>query len=613
MQFLQTIRGWMSRGELAARPQSEAEVYKGEMMARLASASFGSEHKVCGPKEDWSKLRLITQKVVFSKITTTLVGMLIVANLGTMCLEVNDLASSDIKGTKPNPLFGHLDLGFQLVYTLEIIFRLYVQRMECFRCPWQVADVTIVMLSWIDFVFNVFGLHFPGAQFVKLIRIGRLSRVMRIMVRFPELYNMLKGFGSAMMAMFWGFVMISLLIFVLAILSVEVLHDKQDEIDYGEDTWCSEAFSSVFKVFLMFFQNLVAGDSWGRCVMPVIMWWPPMFIVFSIALVVQIGFTNLILSNIVESASISRQEDLMIIANQKKKEEAECLNRLYDLIASIDTDRSGCISIHEFLRGYDSSAEMRFVMSMLSIDRSDIAQLFRLMDGDLSGTVTYEEFINCIRKAETQDMRVQMMVLKLQVSDIGRSMKEEIKDLFKAVGEHRDDRLWQGPKLQRFAMREAVQENNQRQSCLSSVDRCEDQRSQIARDADMTVAPATQPMEQTPRRDSVATGWVLEHSLGASADNDHGACDANTVMGGAVRASSSTFGHRVSMCGHGRQIQESLRVARIPVSVTSRETTGTSDHGLGPSGRQDSHNSCCGEGEIFSNSSNGGGEDEASF
>eukprot|EP00927_Polykrikos_kofoidii_P081726 TRINITY_DN794_c0_g1_i2.p1 TRINITY_DN794_c0_g1~~TRINITY_DN794_c0_g1_i2.p1 ORF type:complete len:223 (-),score=24.34 TRINITY_DN794_c0_g1_i2:157-825(-) len=57
------------------------------------------------------------------------------------------------------------------------------------------------------------------------------------------------------------------------------------------------------------------------------------------------------------------------------------------------------------------------------------------MDADRSGTLSYNEFIRCISKSETQDLRVQMMVLKLQMSDVSRTVKEEMRSLVKKMME----------------------------------------------------------------------------------------------------------------------------------------------------------------------------------
>merc|ERR1711959_43308 len=104
---------------------------------------------------------------------------------------------------------------------------------------------------------------------------------------------MVHGFASAMMSMFWGFVMMVLLLTIWSILTVELLHPMNVDLDHTETAYCREAFSSVADCTLLFFQTVVAGDSWGLCVLPLVKEHPLSFAVFAgVLFTVQIGFTN---------------------------------------------------------------------------------------------------------------------------------------------------------------------------------------------------------------------------------------------------------------------------------------------------------------------------------
>eukprot|EP00927_Polykrikos_kofoidii_P023899 TRINITY_DN21854_c0_g1_i1.p1 TRINITY_DN21854_c0_g1~~TRINITY_DN21854_c0_g1_i1.p1 ORF type:complete len:685 (-),score=104.97 TRINITY_DN21854_c0_g1_i1:26-2044(-) len=379
------------------------------------------------PNATWDWPRHVAYRISFHPYFNGYMGLLIIGNLIMMCFEVEDTSHARMEGREPDQLFWKLDVAFVATYVLEIGLRVYVQRCNYFRCPCQVFDFALVVLSLSDFIISRFHLELPNFPLLRIVRIARLSRAVRIMVRFPELHNIIKGFVSAMMAMIWGFAMIVLLLLIFAVVSVEMLHDKQHTIEFEDGSWCREAFVSVWKVFLMFFQNLVAGDSWGKCAIPVILAQPGMFVIFAAALVcVQLGFTNLILSSIVESAATCRQEDLQLSAARRKKEEFACVQRLSEWTRLMDTDGSGEITIEEFLEGYDSIPAVKILLQVLDIERDDLSQLFCLMDKDGSGKLSYEEFMNCIKKAEAQDLRVQMMVLKLQVSDIARMLKVDV-------------------------------------------------------------------------------------------------------------------------------------------------------------------------------------------
>merc|ERR1719343_173040 len=120
---------------------------------------------------------------------------------------------------------------------------------------------------------------------------------------------MIQGFAGAMQAMIWGLLLILLLLGIWSLLAVELLGPISRELwtEGGRDQWCGEAFQTVARSTLLFFQTLVAGDSWGECAIPIINQEPLTYIIFSIALVtVQLGFTNLILAVIVDKATQAR-------------------------------------------------------------------------------------------------------------------------------------------------------------------------------------------------------------------------------------------------------------------------------------------------------------------
>merc|ERR1719217_380721 len=104
----------------------------------------------------------------------------------------------------------------------------------------------------------------------------------------------------------WGLVMVVLLLFMFAILSVELIYPISVSM-HDLDEFCPEWYGRIWYCMIMFFQGLVAGDSWGRCAMPVIReaWWT-VFIFGGAFACVTLGFMNLILATIVENASESK-------------------------------------------------------------------------------------------------------------------------------------------------------------------------------------------------------------------------------------------------------------------------------------------------------------------
>lgn len=325
-------------------------------------------------------------------------------------------------------------LGF---YTVESLVRLYVYRWRIRHRTQDVFDIVILLLSYVDAVVSeVVDGSLPGVQMLRIFRISKVCRAAKVLRIFPELYVMLRGFLSAMSAMLWGCILIMLLLLMWSITAVEFLQPISIRVfDEGSD--CHSSFNSVFTTTLLFFQTLVAGDSWGACSIGIIHEAPLTWILFALSLVcIQIGLTNLILAVVVEKAAEAHEEDverkLKIIAAERKKAEQH-LGMLCD---EIDHDKDGVIGLQELITFAEESNELRDVLCTLDIRFDDLTNLFYLMDKDGSGDLTYEELVECISRADSNDLKRQIMMLKLQMSDVWTRLRGQVQGSMQTMDEN---------------------------------------------------------------------------------------------------------------------------------------------------------------------------------
>eukprot|EP00929_Paragymnodinium_shiwhaense_P085457 TRINITY_DN4585_c0_g1_i1.p1 TRINITY_DN4585_c0_g1~~TRINITY_DN4585_c0_g1_i1.p1 ORF type:complete len:776 (+),score=146.06 TRINITY_DN4585_c0_g1_i1:90-2417(+) len=370
--------------------------------------------------------------VVDSKGFDAVMSVIITCNLIVMCWEADMRAACDAEDCRPKFLEAVNNL-LLVLYTIEALIRLYVLRGEFHRVGngWNVVDLLVVLGGYLDILMDQYGdqlvgkeYNFPSTQIVRIFRFAKLSRAARLLKKFPELYSILHAFVTAMMTLFWGFLMMAFGLMMISLLAVEVIHPLNKTLHH-EEPWCVNAFSSMFYAFLTFFQTIVAGDSWGSCALPVITKYPGTFFIFALAYVtLQLGFTNLILSSIVESAAKAREEDLALKVNSKKKDERAQTLKLHRVAMNLDTDGSGVLSREELIGGYDTNEQLHSLLDMLHVDKEDLELLFEFMDTDGSDTLSYAEFVKCIQKAQSSDPRVQMMMVKLQVNSSFQILKQ---------------------------------------------------------------------------------------------------------------------------------------------------------------------------------------------
>lgn len=359
-----------------------------------------------------------------------LVSVVICLNFVVIIMEANYGAECNgdmISGCVPGWLVivNYCFVGF---YSLEAFATIFVYRSRVLRDHWTLFDLCIVLMAWVDMLVSaiVTTAGMQEVQLLRLFRIARLARAARIVHMSPELRAMMNGVISALTTVFWGLIMVMLLLAVWAVLAVELLHDTAQEVHADKDL-CLQAFDSVFMVMLMFFQTLMAGDSWGDCAVPMIQKNPLSIIIFGGSLLtVQLGFANLVLAVIVERARQAHEEEQRqnVVEQLKKRREAE--NRLLEMCQAIDVDNNGILTLDELIDAYATNEEFRKTLMLLEIDETDLICLFDLMDVDRSGDLTYEELVNCIHKSETNDLKRQMMLVKLQVQDIWLRIRDTL-------------------------------------------------------------------------------------------------------------------------------------------------------------------------------------------
>jgi hypothetical protein len=230
-------------------------------MLRLEKGMSRGEMEQEEARQKWSAFRRGCATVAESKHFDMLLSLIIAFNFCLMIVETDQNAecayTNDKEICSPDSWLEVVNDLLLTMYTLEAIMKLYAWRMEFFwMSRWNNIDFAIVIMGLFDFfISKILGDIIPNMSMLRMFRIVRLVRAVRILTEFKELYLMIHGFASAMMSMFWGFIMMALLLTVWSILAVEIIHPSNLEIDHSDRPWCEDVFSSVMMSNLMFFSD----------------------------------------------------------------------------------------------------------------------------------------------------------------------------------------------------------------------------------------------------------------------------------------------------------------------------------------------------------------------
>jgi len=331
------------------------------------------------------------------------------------------------------------NMAMLILYSVEALLRLFVERMGFFRSRWNCLDFIIVFLGWLNVILSsVMNSKFA---FLRFFRIARLLRVLRIFIAFRELYLLITGLWGAMKTIAWGGLMLFSMLTLWSIVVVDFIHPWNTMINYEDCDRCHSGFQSVMESSLTLFQQIVAGDSWGQISVPLILERPwTAFILISIMMTISIGLMNLILAVIVERAAEARTKDIENRLKEKEQEQAKQKSKLLSLCKDMDSDGNGTLSLEEFLFAYENAVDFRTALELMDIQREELKSVFKIVDTDGSGDVSYMEFCDQLHQIQTRDTRTMLTFIKLNVSELRDRVEVMITDvatLTKAFGEHR--------------------------------------------------------------------------------------------------------------------------------------------------------------------------------
>jgi len=316
-------------------------------------------------------------------------------------------------------------------YMIDVILRMYAYRRKFFYCRWNNLDFVLVLS---DIFFKILAAIWGDAPSFGLLRLCKMFRMMRFgrfVAAFKELHMMLSGFVSAMKALMWASLMLTLMLTFWSILAVELLNPINTRIadrgHYEGCDRCPRAFSSVFHANLTFLQQIIAGDSWGQVSVPIIEE-EPLTAVFFLALILTINFglLNLVLTVIVDSAQAARDADTKSKLTDKAKDFEAAKRKLLRVCAELDADGSGELTYAELMDGMDTHPDFSATMALLDITKDDMHVVFDMLDQDNSGSVTFVEFVEQLHKMKSQDDHTMLIFIRGYVNEVRKKLGEQL-------------------------------------------------------------------------------------------------------------------------------------------------------------------------------------------
>ncbi|CAJ1396201.1 unnamed protein product [Effrenium voratum] len=293
-----------------------------------------------------------------------------------------------------------LDYAFYGVYVVELLMRVGVYGIFVFKSHWVKFDFFLVLTATVDlFVKAVSQANVKILMLVRMLRLARLARAVRLMVQFKTLWQLVQGLFHSLGTLLWTFLLISILMYVGAIVGMEFI---RLDPDLPADSPYNKAVGANFVEFLdavMTMLQIFSLDSIGAIYKPLIK--HKFFLVLyfiSVLLLLSIALMNLVTAVMVNSSLDQATQDKEALKAWESARRAKQIDHLKDMFLTLDEDGSGELTMDEI-----NAAPQETQLHLKEIVATDdLRELFDMLDYDGGGTIGVEEFCDGILKATTR-------------------------------------------------------------------------------------------------------------------------------------------------------------------------------------------------------------------
>jgi len=265
----------------------------------------------------------------------------------TFFIMLNSIQLGACVGQDDNAVCSGCEVFFAVIFTVEMIVKLYVHRMEYFKELWNWMDFFLVAIALFDIVaqFGFSGCeHCNSLEVFRLARILRALRLFRILRSRRELVVLAEGLSQSLKSMGWVCLLLGVMIYASSIFAVSAFGSQTEAIGW-EVAYFETLPRAAFTLF-----NMSILDEWSDILRPLIEV-QPLYISFFIfyVFICAFGILNLIIGIIAESTTKAGQDFEEVNIARERRRKMECLIDAADaFFTECDDSKDGKLSWSEF-------------------------------------------------------------------------------------------------------------------------------------------------------------------------------------------------------------------------------------------------------------------------
>ncbi len=276
-------------------------------------------------------LRGRVQRLTESRAFNLFVTVVIVVNAITLGLETSGAAMA-----AAGPLLTVLDVAALAVFVVELLLKIYAQRLQFFRQGWNLFDFIVVGIALL-----------PAAGEFSVLRALRVLRVLRLISVVPQMRAVVGALLSALPGMGSVIAVLAIAYYVAAVIATKL---------YGASfpDWFGSIGSSMYSLF-----QIMTLESWSMGIVRPVMEVHPLAWLFFVPFIVITSFAvlNLFIALIVNAMQSAHDEE-----TQAARAEIE---------AKAHTERAELLSELRALREEVSDLRGTLQQTQVAVERAD--------------------------------------------------------------------------------------------------------------------------------------------------------------------------------------------------------------------------------------------------
>ena len=233
------------------------------------------------------QLKKKLKTIIESTLTTFVITGLILVNAIILGLETDIYFASQF-----GDFLNWVDKFILVLFSVELIIKLYVYRIKFFYSGWNIFDSIIVIIAWL-----------PTSGALTVLRALRILRVLRLISVVPQLRRVVSAIGYSIPGMVSVVGVLGLIFYVASVLATKLFGIHPDP--YMQE-WFGSVGASAYTLF-----QIMTLESWSmgvvRPTMEIFPWAWAFFIPFII--ITSFAVLNFFIGIIVDSMQVAQTQD----------------------------------------------------------------------------------------------------------------------------------------------------------------------------------------------------------------------------------------------------------------------------------------------------------------